>query len=278
MRLEPKTPVESKIYLVDLTTELRAGDDYITAVSLVRTSGTVTTTDKAFGAKVFSAVFAGGLSGETAAFTLTIQTAGAQVLTQTLTLPILYGAEQPYSSGTKGALVSYAYEEATLAGYEFEVTTSEQATALRRLDALMAEWKIRGMDVGYNAPATIGTSAMGDVSGVPDLAFNAAGLELAKRLFPTLGKAMSAETRSAHTLALVAIRTWCARIPTRTLPGGVPTGAGMRRWGGLTSPFTSNPRPYAASASAVTSADGGGGGGEAIISDMAEIFLEHEAA
>lgn len=277
MNLAPKTPDEEKLYIIDLTADLAAGDDYLTGFTLSVTSGAVVLTNQAFSPKVVSAVFGGGVSGTPGVFTLTAYTAGGQSIRHTIRLPILSSGEQPYTSSQKAALVSYAYEEATLAGYEFDVTPAEQTTALRRLDALMAELAISGMDVGYNAPTTIGGSQMIDVSGVPDLAFQFVGLELALRLFPTLGKQLSQSTMLAHARSRVAIRAWCARTPDRALPGGVPVGAGKRRWGRL-SPFTYGPRGYAASAvSAISNGGSGGGGGDAVISDMAAIFYEHEA-
>lgn len=277
MQLAPKAPDEAKLYIIDLTSDLADGDDYINGFTLTVTGGAVVLTQQAYAAKVVSAVFGGGTNGTPGVFTLTVTTAGGQTIKKTLTLPILTTGMSPYTSTSKGGLVSYAYDEATLAGYEFDITDQEIATALQRLDALMAELAISGMDVGYNAPPSMGGSTMGDPSGVPDLAFQFVGLELAFRLFPTLGKQMAPTSMAAHARSRVAIRAWCARIPERPLPGGIPIGAGAnryRRW----SPFTAPPRGYAASAVISTAEGGGGGGGGAVISDMAAIFYQHEAA
>jgi len=121
-----------------------------------------------------------------------------------------------------------AYEEASLSGYEFDITPEEQVSALRRLDALMAEWRAQSINLAYNFPATFGAGGLDDPSGIPDSAVNVAAMQLAIRIFPMFGKRTSAETRYALAQGLNALRASTAFIPALNLPRGTPLGQGNR--------------------------------------------------
>ncbi|MET0195519.1 MAG: hypothetical protein ABW200_19350, partial [Hyphomicrobiaceae bacterium] len=57
-----------------------------------------------------------------------------------------------YSGPSKQAIIALAYEECGVAAADFDVTGEEYATGLRRLNALMADWKAQGLDLRYNQP------------------------------------------------------------------------------------------------------------------------------
>ena len=125
-----------------------------------------------------------------------------------------------------------AYEEASLAGYEFDVTPEELSTALRRLDALMAEWEPT-IALGYNFPAIFGTGDLNDPSGIPDFAIDVAAKYLALRIAPMMGKTYSAESRYALAAGMRDLRARTVVVPTATLPRTTPRGTGNRwlsRW------------------------------------------------
>jgi|GEM_PF-1384111 len=132
------------------------------------------------------------------------------------------------STSTKRTIVNMAYEEASLSGYEFDITPEEQVSALRRLDALMAEWRAQSINLAYNFPATFGAGGLDDPSGIPDSAVNVAAMQLAIRIFPMFGKRTSAETRYALAQGLNALRASTAFIPALNLPRGTPLGQGNR--------------------------------------------------
>lgn len=136
------------------------------------------------------------------------------------------------STNTKRQIVEMAYEECSLAGYEFNVTPEELVSGLRKLDAMMAEWRVMSKDLAYNFPATFGEGDLDDLSGIPDAAVSGVSISLALAIMPAMGKAMSPESMNRYGRAMDAIKAMCAVIPTVAWPSGVPAGAGNRRWGG----------------------------------------------
>jgi hypothetical protein len=131
------------------------------------------------------------------------------------------------STSTKRQIVTAAYEECSLAGYEFDITPEEQIAALRQLDALMRMWQPT-LPLGYNFPAAIGAGDLDDPSGIPDYAFDVSAQYLALRIMPKMGKSISAESRYALAAALVSLRTQASFIPNATLPRTTIRGAGNR--------------------------------------------------
>lgn len=100
-----------------------------------------------------------------------------------------------YGGPLKRDLIQMAYEECGQAGYEFEIEPEEYAYALRRLDALMAQWQARGIDLGYAFPDT-GPASAQEESGIPASATNTVALALAMSLAPGIGKTMPQEARA----------------------------------------------------------------------------------
>ena len=133
-------------------------------------------------------------------------------------------------TNTKRQIVEMAYEECSLAGYEFNVTPDELFTGLRKLDALMAEWKASSKDLGYNFPASFGDGDLDDLSGIPDAAVQGAAISLAMAIAPAMGKAMGAETRARLNRSLSVIATMCAKSVEQDWSRSTVAGAGNRRW------------------------------------------------
>jgi hypothetical protein len=124
-----------------------------------------------------------------------------------------------------------AYEEVALSGYEFDVTPEETTSAMRQLDANMAEDEIKSIRLNYNFPAEFGEGDLEDASGIPDAAVSYAALRLAKAMCSRMGKTLSAEARNRLTDATGSVLTLTARIPTIPYGVGAVAGAGNRRWG-----------------------------------------------
>lgn len=140
------------------------------------------------------------------------------------------------STSTKRQIVEMAYEECSLASYEFNVTPEELFSGLRKLDAMMAEWSQSSKDLEYNAPAVFGGGDLEDASGIPDAAIQGVAINLAMAIAPAMAKTMSAETRLRLSKSMAVIRAMCAQRPDRGWGRSTVSGAGnrLRNWG---SPF-----------------------------------------
>lgn len=143
---------------------------------------------------------------------------------------------------TKLDLVGAAFEEIGLAGYEFDLTADEQASALRKADALAAYWNTLGIRIGYVLPSTPGGSDINAQSGITDNAYQAFATALGIRLAPSFGKSVSVETKIAAKQSFDALLAEMMSDPPRVqLPGTMPAGAGNRRFRGTIRPFLTPP-------------------------------------
>lgn len=139
---------------------------------------------------------------------------------------------------SKGDIVSAAFGELSLtddAG--FDISPGENQKALRRLDAMLATWAAKGVRVGYKFPSSAGAASLNDDSGLPDSAVETVYLNLARRLAPMFGRALSAETmknaREGYDRLL-----WAAAFPPeQQLPRTQPRGAGNKPWRTTNRPF-----------------------------------------
>lgn len=249
--LTPKPPADTEAYLIDwrqqLTPSVAAlngllppAPDPIKTFTLTVTSGTVTVPNTQNMGLVIEATIAGGVDGETSTLHCEVTTYGGQILHRDLSLLISSTAVAitPQTT-TKRTVISMGFEELGLADYEFNTTNEEKATALRRLDSLMALWAGPGFnfDLGYNFPPVIGQGSYSDPAGIPDSTLEAVATHLAVRLAPIIGKSISAETRAALTSSMRALRAQYAVVLERRLPAGTIVGAGNKPWG-VWAPFT----------------------------------------
>lgn len=229
--LVPKAPGDTVAYFADWSKQL--GEDRICTFTLTVTAGTVTIPEEPclWDGTFIRFLVAGGADGEVATLTCTVNTVGLQELTRELQLLVLADAVSVTpSTVAKRALVEMAFEEIGLAGYEFDATSEEFASALRRLDAIMAEWRTSSLDIGYNAPAVVGGSDLDDPSGIPDDAVRPVFLTLAFDVCPPLGKSMSVESKARYASSMDLLRTRYMPKPERQLPRTTPIGMGHRPW------------------------------------------------
>jgi len=213
----------------------------IASASLTVEDGTVTLSNVANTDTGISATISGGQDCETATIVSRVVTdeTEPQTLEQAFTIQITANASAlGPSTSTKRQIIEMAYEECSLAGYEFNVTPEELFSGLRKLDALMAEWAQSSKDLSYNAPATFGGGDLEDVSGIPDAAINGAAISLAMAIAPAMGKTMSAESRARLVKSMSVISTMCAKRTSVGWARDTVAGAGNRRFGwGYSSPF-----------------------------------------
>lgn len=133
---------------------------------------------------------------------------------------------------TKRELIADAFGAFGLANYVFDLTPEQMQDALRRLDSMMGQWETQGVYLGYVLPATPGASDLDDDSGIPVQANEAVSLNLARRLAPTIGKALSAETILQAGAAYRALlgKRGVQRMPEMQMPANMPSGAGNKGW------------------------------------------------
>jgi hypothetical protein len=143
---------------------------------------------------------------------------------------------------TKGQLVTAALSELSLSDDQgFEITPEEKQRALKRMDAMVATWAAKGVRIGYAFPAGPDDSDLNTDSGIPDSAAEAVYLNLARRLSPSYGKTLSAETlknaRDGYDTLL-----WGAAHPIeQQLPHTMPRGSGNKPWRTINRQFMPHP-------------------------------------
>jgi len=142
-----------------------------------------------------------------------------------------------YGNPPKREIIQMAREECATAGYEFEETPEEEASALRRLQAMMAEWlENEGIDLGfYFSPNGYGSGTEG--SGIPAGAVNTVATFLAFRLAPNMGKSLSPETKASLNRSMNTLMAKYKAIPQMEMGRNTIRGAGNRRYVNLGTPF-----------------------------------------
>lgn len=128
---------------------------------------------------------------------------------------------------TKQQIIEDAYTAAGLASYAFDLTPQELAYADRALQAMLAQWSIKGIRIGYNSGGS-----MSDESGLPDFSVEAVKSNLALRICGIAGKQVTPEIRAAAMAGFNAVAAATAQIPERARNiNGVAAGAGNRGYG-----------------------------------------------
>jgi len=127
---------------------------------------------------------------------------------------------------TKRQFIEAAYEELGLAAYTFDLEPEMLESALRRLDAMMAEWNSRGIRLGYPIPLNPTGSSLDEQTSVPDRANNAIITNLAVVLAPSRGKTLNPSTILAAKNGLNALLARAAMPGEIVMPATIPRGAG----------------------------------------------------
>lgn len=125
----------------------------------------------------------------------------------------------------KRQLIYDAYEEIGLASYAYEISPEELHSAVRKLDQMMGTWSNKNLKLGF----AYGDSADDD-AGVPEAAHDAIVVNLAVRLAPAHGKAVSPETKQAAGVAMNALYNLSVKPqPQRLDHHAIPRGSGRRQ-------------------------------------------------
>jgi len=131
---------------------------------------------------------------------------------------------------TKRQFVSAALEEIGLASYVFDLGPEQQDNALRRLDAMIADWNGKGIRLGYPLPSSPQDSDLDEETNVPDSAYEAIICSLAIRLAPSFGKQVMIETKTTAKQGYDILLQRATFPLEQQLPATMPSGAGNKTW------------------------------------------------
>jgi hypothetical protein len=132
-------------------------------------------------------------------------------------------------SWTKKQLIVAAFDEIGLGSYEFDMQQGQYASALNKLDSMMAGWNGKGIRLGYPLSDTQEGSSVDDDSLIPDWSYEATYQNLALRLAPSFGKVVMPELKQSAKDGYDIIVTKTNTMPTIQLTG-LPSGQGAKSW------------------------------------------------
>jgi len=133
-------------------------------------------------------------------------------------------------SYTKRQYIIQAFEEIGYADYQYDLQPEQLQSALRRLDAMIATWNGRNINIGYPLPTSPQNSDLDEESDVPDWASEAIYLNLAIRIAPTVGKTVSQETRMSARNAYNQMVQNVVLKEEMKFPRTLGRGAGNKPW------------------------------------------------
>jgi hypothetical protein len=142
---------------------------------------------------------------------------------------------------SKRQFISAAFDEIGLASYAFDLQPEQFEAALKRLDAMMADWNGKGIRLGYPLPSSPQYSDLDAQSEVPDSAFESIICNLAIRIAPSYGKQVMPQTQIAAKSAYQTLLSRATMPPEMQLPGSMPSGAGNKPWRVYDEPFLRRP-------------------------------------
>lgn len=131
---------------------------------------------------------------------------------------------------SKRQFIEAAFEEIGLASYVFDLQPQQLESALRRLDAMMADWNGKGIRVGFPISASPQQSDLDEQTYVPDMANQAIITGLAVRLAPSYGKQVMPSTLAIAKSSYDTLLAKAAMPPEQQFPDTLPSGAGNKPW------------------------------------------------
>lgn len=131
---------------------------------------------------------------------------------------------------SKRQFVTAALEEIGLASYVFDLQPEQLEFAMRRLDAMMADWNGKGIRLGYPLPGSPQDSDLDEQTLVPDSAFEAIICNLGIRLAPSYGRQVMIETKATAKQAYDILLQRATYPLEKQLPAQMPSGAGNKPW------------------------------------------------
>lgn len=141
---------------------------------------------------------------------------------------------------TKRQFIEQAFDEIGLSPFTFQLDDTQMASALRRLDAMLADWNGRGIRLGYPLASSPGDSSLDEQTNVPDFANEAIIVNLATRMSSSYGKQVTPQTMMTAKNAYNGLLSRVAAAPEMALPS-MPAGAGNKTWRSSGDPFLPTP-------------------------------------
>ena len=142
---------------------------------------------------------------------------------------------------SKRQFVAAAFEEIGLASYVFDLQPEQLQSAMRRIDAMMADWNGKGIRLGYPLPNSPQDSDLDEPTLVPDWANEAIITNGAVRLAPGYGKVVMPETKAVAKDSYNTLLQRATMPPEQQLPATMPAGAGNKPWRVYDNPFIRPP-------------------------------------
>ena len=131
---------------------------------------------------------------------------------------------------TKRQFVTAAFEELGLADYAHDLQPQDLQMAVRRLDAMMAEWNGRGLRLGYPLVSDPENTLLDTETGVQDAANEAIITNLGIRIAPSFGRQVMQETMNTARRAYQVILSKSMNVPELQFPETLPKGAGHKEY------------------------------------------------
>lgn len=129
---------------------------------------------------------------------------------------------------TKRQLISDALDAIGIDDDVFDIPASKTQKAMKKLNAMMAEWNGMGLRLGYPIPTNAEGGDLDDDAGIPDSAWEAVITNLALRVAPSFGKQVMPETKVTAKGALDMLLGKV--MPPQMQLGRIPAGAGNKPW------------------------------------------------
>lgn len=129
---------------------------------------------------------------------------------------------------TKRNFVEGAYEELGIDSYNFDLQPEDLESAMRRLDAMMAEWNAKGIRLSYPIPGSPKDGDLDEPTQVPDSAYETIITNLGIRIAPQLGKTVAAETKATAKQGYNTLLARACYPPEMQFPGTMGVGAGNK--------------------------------------------------
>ncbi|WP_406704884.1 packaged DNA stabilization gp4 family protein [Sodalis sp.] len=129
---------------------------------------------------------------------------------------------------TKGDVVLFALRKCALASNATLTDVEPQSVAdgLDDLEAMMAEWRARGIDIGYRFAQDEQTVSPDDPTGVLPLFTSAVGYQLMLRVLADYGIEPTPRQEATAHAAYDALLTATLTVPSLKRRGDMPTGQG----------------------------------------------------
>lgn len=137
--------------------------------------------------------------------------------------------EERKMSWTKKQLIEEAFDTIGIATHSFPMQPEQYASALKKLDSMMATWNGEGIRLGYPLYSDQNDSDIDELSNIPDWSYEAVYQNLALRIAPSFGKVVMPDLKQNAKDSYDKIITRVTRPPEMQITG-LPKGQGHKGW------------------------------------------------